>query len=84
MSFAAWHVFRGIVVLFSMLYLYHAYHYLSATVNFNSSVSVVVRLGAGLPGNRNLSFSPISRVNFRLRVSIPPLAYTFACHTVLN
>jgi len=65
MSFTAWHVFRGIVVLFSMLSLYRSYHYLSATVNFSSSVSVVVRLGPGVPGNRNLSYSPLPLIDFK-------------------
>jgi hypothetical protein len=39
--------------------------FLSRLSSFKCSVSIVVRLGAGLPGNRNLSCSPLSRVAFK-------------------
>jgi hypothetical protein len=82
LSFAAWRVFRGIVVLFSIHSLYRAYHYLSATVNFSSSVSLVFRLRVVLRGNRNLSCSPLSRADFKnMWITTPALLYIFMSHS---
>ena len=78
----AWISRNCCIVLYT--FFVSCYHYLSAIVNFSSSVSIVVRLGAGLPGNGNVSCSPLQvyRVDIKnMWIYTYPRLYVFTSHS---